>query len=130
MLFWRPMITNKKPKKLRISKALRGRLDGVVKQGRKQTLIKIICKKYNGIIPCYVCAEPVKKELATLEHILPTSLGGTDDMGNLWLSHDKCNQKRGNNIDYPCLMANKGCELTSKPKTNKKSFYEAYSNAG
>jgi hypothetical protein len=31
-----------------------------------------------------------------IEHLLPTSLGGTDERSNLWLSCHKCNKLRSN----------------------------------
>ncbi|ARB11536.1 HNH endonuclease [Pectobacterium phage vB_PatM_CB7] len=53
--------------------------------------------KHNGV-NCYVCGQAITKEsFATLEHIIPVSKGGTDNMDNLALSHQKCNQLRGNN---------------------------------
>ena len=36
------------------------------------------------------------KNSATLEHVLPKSLGGTDDWDNLAMACMKCNTKRGN----------------------------------
>lgn len=56
-------------------------------------------KRGDGIVNCFICDKPItKEEYATLEHILPVSLGGTDDMCNLALSHQKCNHTRGNKI--------------------------------
>lgn len=45
---------------------------------------------------CFVCQEVIKdfKE-ASIEHIVPKSLGGTFRMRNLALSHFECNQLRG-----------------------------------
>ncbi len=33
-----------------------------------------------------------------IEHLLPTSLGGTDERTNLWLSCHKCNKLRSNRV--------------------------------
>ena len=55
----------------------------------------MLAKKNNGLVPCFVCGRHVKEKNATLEHILPTSKGGTDDMENLAISHYQCNQRRG-----------------------------------
>ena len=83
-------------KKRIMSPGLRRRLDGSVRKGRRETLWKM-AMKHRGVVNCYVCGKPITKEgHATLEHILPVSKGGTDDMGNLALSHEKCNQVRGN----------------------------------
>lgn len=51
---------------------------------------------------CQICAEPVDPDApanstwdATLDHIVPRSLGGSDDPGNLRLAHRWCNSVRG-----------------------------------
>ena len=69
-------------------------------RNRKQTIYKFLSKKNNGTVPCYVCNRHVKEKNATLEHIIPLSLGGNDDLENLSISHFQCNQARGNNIDF------------------------------
>lgn len=51
-------------------------------------------KKANGI--CFVCELKCAREHASREHILPVSLGGTNDESNLTISHKRCNSKRGN----------------------------------
>ena len=45
---------------------------------------------------CFVCKRKVARAVASREHIIPTSLGGTDHPDNLSISHKKCNNKRGN----------------------------------
>jgi len=83
-------------KKRSMSKGLRNQLQASVRKSRRQTLWRMQYKK-EGCVSCFVCGDPIlKEEYATLEHIQPVSLGGTDDMDNLALSHRKCNQKRGN----------------------------------
>lgn len=51
---------------------------------------------------CQLCEGPVDLGLpftdrwsATLDHIVPYSLGGSDDESNLRLAHRSCNSKRG-----------------------------------
>lgn len=68
--------------------------------GRRETLYKFIGKKNNGTVPCFVCGKHVREKNATLEHIVPLSKGGTDDMDNLSISHYNCNQARSNNEDF------------------------------
>ena len=55
---------------------------------------------------CGWCAGPVDRTLngshamgPTLDHILPRSLGGSDDMENLRLLHRRCNVARSNSLD-------------------------------
>lgn len=64
---------------------------------RRETLYKMLSKKHDGKVPCFVCGGHVPKSIATLEHIKPLSKGGTDEMNNLSISHFACNQRRGNN---------------------------------
>lgn len=50
---------------------------------------------------CHICYAEVDKTLkfpepssATVDHIIPSSRGGTDDRSNLRMAHNICNQKR------------------------------------
>lgn len=45
---------------------------------------------------CFVCKKKVARAVASREHIVPESLGGSNDESNLSISHKKCNNKRGN----------------------------------
>lgn len=52
---------------------------------------------------CQICSEPVEPGLpssspwqATLDHIVPRSKGGSDEVGNLRLAHRYCNAVRSN----------------------------------
>lgn len=56
---------------------------------------------------------------ATLEHIVPQSYGGSDDMTNLVLACADCNNARGNDLDF-CWC--KRCEGVLNKFFNKK-FY-------
>ena len=50
---------------------------------------KTVYAKYNG--HCAICGQPVKFKELTVDHMLPLSQGGTNDMGNLQLSCKECN---------------------------------------
>lgn len=78
---------------------------------------RIRAKKYgeqNGL--CAICAKPMQlragdsngfrnEQAATLDHILPKSLGGTAKQSNLRLVHKHCNRRRGNApIDAPIVI--------------------------
>lgn len=54
---------------------------------------------------CHLCEKPVDASLsanhqmaATIDHILPVSLGGIDSLGNVALAHRSCNASRGNTL--------------------------------
>ena len=51
---------------------------------------------------CQLCLEPVDFDLPirtpmsrTVDHIVPTRAGGSDEMDNLWVAHMLCNQHKG-----------------------------------
>lgn len=55
---------------------------------------------------CQLCDDPVDVNLdsrdamsATLDHIVPRSLGGLNEPANLRLAHRSCNSKRGNRVE-------------------------------
>lgn len=56
---------------------------------------------------CVICGQEVDKTIkypdawsATVDHIVPVSMGGTNEISNLALAHFKCNSGRGSkNID-------------------------------
>lgn len=82
----------------RMNKHVRGILQSSVRKNRRETIYKMIKRKHNGLVPCFCCGKHVKTNSATLEHIIPISKGGTDDMSNLSISHNVCNQRRGAEI--------------------------------
>lgn len=45
---------------------------------------------------CWICLGPTTAEDQTIDHWLPESLGGGDEMENLRLVHAACNRRRGN----------------------------------
>lgn len=75
-------------------------------QKRKKLYI-LLSRKNKGVVLCYVCGKPVEYEEASLEHIRPLSKGGTDAWGNLAISHELCNQARGNDWQDPRELSRK-----------------------
>ena len=50
---------------------------------------------------CCWCGEPMLFEGdCTLEHLVPRSRGGPDHKANCALAHEKCNSRRGNNLNH------------------------------
>lgn len=74
---------------------------------------KALFEKQGGL--CHWCAEPMQltgakagippKKYATLEHLLPHSLGGTWGRANIVLACAKCNFARSNSMDPPVCAA-------------------------
>lgn len=52
----------------------------------------------NGVVSCFVCGNPVVRDDATLEHKVARANGGTDRRDNLAISHQLCNQLKGNAV--------------------------------
>jgi 5-methylcytosine-specific restriction endonuclease McrA len=84
-----------KPRSI-VGQRLRGMLKQTVMQSRRETVYRMLFKKHGGQVPCFVCGRHVKKQHASLEHVVPLSKGGTDEMSNLSISHGPCNNRRGN----------------------------------
>ncbi len=54
----------------------------------------------NGSVCCWCCRE-LKREEITVEHLIPTSLGGSNSFDNLYLACWSCNHSRGNHLLPP-----------------------------
>ena len=57
-------------------------------------IYRTVARQLHGIVPCWVCREPVSMEDATLEHIQPLVEGGSSHIENLAISHRECNHRR------------------------------------
>ena len=52
---------------------------------------------------CGICAVPMLRSdlpSAHIDHVIPWSLGGTDDLENLRVAHPGCNIRRGNDLTW------------------------------
>ena len=78
-----------------MSPGLAARLEAGMRAKRRETLYRMLGRRNGGVVPCFVCGRHVEARVATLEHIVPLSKGGTDEMENLSISHHRCNQARG-----------------------------------
>jgi hypothetical protein len=50
---------------------------------------------------CGICGERVARRQATLDHIVPISLGGAHEPSNVRLAHSLCNSRRGDGFRHP-----------------------------
>jgi len=57
-------------------------------------IYRTVARQLHGLVPCWVCREPVLLEDATLEHITPLVDGGNSHAENLAISHEVCNGQR------------------------------------
>lgn len=57
-------------------------------------IYRTVARQLHGVVPCWVCREPVSFEDATLEHIKPLFEGGNSHSENLAISHRWCNHER------------------------------------
>ena len=60
----------------------------------RDKIYKTVARQLHGVVPCWVCGQPVLPADATLEHIQPLSEGGSSHQDNLAISHDACNNQR------------------------------------
>lgn len=49
-------------------------------------------------LTCRLCGEAVAPEEVHVDHIQPRSLGGSDELSNLQVTHALCNMRKGNRI--------------------------------
>ena len=57
-------------------------------------MYRTIARQLHGVVPCWLCGEPVAMADATLEHIKPRAEGGSSHIDNLAISHGACNHRR------------------------------------
>lgn len=57
-------------------------------------IYRTVARQLHGVVPCWICREPVLLEDATLEHIKPRVDGGSSHVDNLAISHSWCNHAR------------------------------------
>jgi len=67
----------------------------------KKPLLKLWTRD-KGI--CWLCSLAVPFELATRDHVIPKSWGGTSRWSNLRLAHRKCNEDRAASMSDDTLM--------------------------
>ncbi|MDO8286968.1 MAG: HNH endonuclease signature motif containing protein [Rhodoferax sp.] len=60
----------------------------------RDKIYKTVARQLHGVVPCWVCGQPVAPSDATLEHIKPLSEGGNSHLENLAISHAVCNRTR------------------------------------
>jgi len=50
------------------------------------------------LAPCYICGWLLSFDEATLDHVVPKSLGGKNELNNLEICCAKCNHKKADRL--------------------------------
>lgn len=50
---------------------------------------------------CYICGQHLDAANVVMEHVIPKTAGGTNDISNLMPAHSICNGKKGSKTNYP-----------------------------
>ena len=86
-------------------KNLAARRERAARVGRKNAerhrwTIQTLIRKHGGL--CHLCNKPVEMHdehsptYATIDHIVPLSRGGSENLSNIALAHRGCNASKGN----------------------------------
>ena len=96
--------------KYRMKNPIKFRLYRKVRLANKKSQIKIDLQKLqvvyeenikeNGTLTCYLCNQQILFSQDSLDHKIPISRGGTNNVENLEISHSACNFKKGNKTFY------------------------------
>ena len=63
--------------------------------GRRATnLTELVYATYEPV--CHLCLKPIADNERSVDHVIPRSMGGTDELSNCRPSHQRCNSARGN----------------------------------
>lgn len=53
------------------------------------------------VLRCGICKKAITHpETATIDHIIPLSVGGKNSRDNVQLAHPRCNRKKGDKLNY------------------------------
>ena len=74
-------------------------------------------KRRDGL-HCWLCRERFRKgDTVTIDHAIPKSRGGSNELHNLRLAHEHCNHERGAIIETPPRMSRQRLRTLTMPLT-------------
>lgn len=84
-------------------------------------------KALSGISVCGICLLPFSTtDRVNVDHILPLSLGGSNDVANVQLTHVKCNRRKGNKTNYvPINLRKERCKHCNRYFKSVKTHIKA-----
>lgn len=69
----------------------------ILRTGKDRSILVRQLIERDGNI-CYLCGEYIPQRQRSIDHVVPLSKGGADDMSNYKLTHIKCNVDKGNDL--------------------------------
>jgi len=72
--------------------------------------------KFSSINFCFYCGEIIKHNNCNIEHIIPLSIGGANNINNVVFSCGRCNRTKGNKTDIEFFQYIKKIYLKLKEK--------------
>lgn len=106
--------------------------DVVTTQRMRWILKKLILRGYN--INCALCGNPIMCERdLSMDHIVPKSRGGSDELCNMQPAHRKCNELKGNamtddDVAKSCADSGETIQMIEARKKNRKEANKKYRN--
>lgn len=89
----------------------------------EQKVIEILARGDRDI--CFYCHAPLTDDTRTIDHVIPRSKGGTNDLWNLCLSCVTCNNNKGDmDVSYfLSLLRGKGAKPKGYARPRTKRLY-------
>ena len=104
-----------------------------IKTSRMRWILKrLILRGHN--IDCALCGKPIDRERdLTMDHIVPHSCGGSDDLHNMQPAHRKCNELKGNSVSdddiaEACAGAEDSIQEIKSRKVKRKELCKKHRN--